>query len=165
MFSLACRLWAFRHLFIPTSLTLPDWKDRVWISGALINRPIRRNNFTPTIRTQSPTRRSGLNIEGERIIVAHFLLPRDVSPSTMLRRRATKSVQKIATGGTSNTKTQILNCLMNNALWEPARDARHMPHCATADVSASSQAAMIVAASTISLVVEKRISDSRHQLP
>jgi hypothetical protein len=60
----------------------------------------------------------------------------------------------------------MLKFLMKNALFEPARDARHMPHCAAIDTSAMSEAATIVVSSRTSLVAEgKRISGSLQQAP
>ena len=45
-----------------------------------------------------------------------------------------KSEQKIVTGGINNTKTPILNPRINFALFELVSTARHIEHCASADV-------------------------------
>jgi hypothetical protein len=51
-----------------------------------------------------------------------------------------KNEQNIATGGTSRTRTPRLKFLMKAALFEPAREARHIEHCAYAEGSRSSNA-------------------------
>jgi hypothetical protein len=48
-----------------------------------------------------------------------------------------KIEQKIATGGVNKTNTPILKLRMKKALFEPAKEARHIAHCDSA-VSASS---------------------------
>ena len=46
-----------------------------------------------------------------------------------------KIVQKIETGGTSNTSTPMLKFLMNEWLFD--RDARHITHCASVESAKS----------------------------
>jgi len=58
-------------------------------------------------------------------------------PDFRWRIAITKIVQKIDTGGTSNTSTPMLKFLMK-VLFDP-NDARHMTHCAKAESDASKE--------------------------
>lgn len=121
------------HFFIPTSFTLPDGKHGSRISGILVNRAIRGNDFATTLGTGAPAGRANIDIEREWIVAGHSYRPSSrscCSPAPLCRFKMIKIEQKIATGGVNKTSTPMLKFRMKNALLEPARDARHIAHCA-----------------------------------
>jgi hypothetical protein len=64
----------FSQLFVAASFALPDRKDRVGIAGALVNRPLRWNDFTTAPRTETSARRPLFNIEViELALIFHYV--------------------------------------------------------------------------------------------
>ena len=72
--------------------------------------------------------------------------------------------QKIVTGGTSSTNTPMLKFLMNNALLEPANEARHIEHCPDAEVL-NKRAAAIAAITNTTTLVRKQVRINVPRLP
>ena len=63
MFRLARGLRPLRHFLVATSLTLPNREDIAWITGALINRAVRRDDLAAATRTSPSTRSPRFNID------------------------------------------------------------------------------------------------------
>lgn len=68
---LAGGLGLLGHLFVAAPFTLPDSKYCVRIAGALIDRPVRRDDLAATPRASSPTRCAPFHIDSQRIVVGH----------------------------------------------------------------------------------------------
>lgn len=71
MFSLTRPLGSFRHLFVTAFLTLPNSKHGIRISSALVDGPVRGNDFTAALRTGAAARRARLNVNGEWVVARH----------------------------------------------------------------------------------------------
>jgi hypothetical protein len=127
--TLCRRFWLFRHFLVPAALALPNREDGIWIAAALVNGAIRGDDFSATTRTRATSRRSPFHINCESDIFRHSRYQLSPEPR---RLRIINIEQKIVTGGTSKTSTPIFRFLMKPALLAPAKEARHMEHCAEA---------------------------------
>jgi hypothetical protein len=98
----------------------------------LINGTIGRNDLAPTSGARPPPRGTPLDIDGQCYVFRHLWFC-DQS-SRLARRLSTINIeQNIVTGGMSNTNTPIFKFLMKLALFEPAKEARHIEHCAATE--------------------------------
>ena len=53
------------QFFIAASLTLPRWKDSIWIAGALIDGSTRGNDLATATRTRTPARCATLDVDSK----------------------------------------------------------------------------------------------------
>jgi hypothetical protein len=131
------------QFFVSATLALPGREDVVRIAGALIHSSVRRNDLAATARAGPSAGGAAIDIDSKLLsdifhvdTHASGVLNEPDAYSDLRCLKATMNmVQKIDTGGTSNTSTPMLKLRMKE-LFAPI-DARHITHWARVDSAAS----------------------------